>query len=143
MKNLSKSTWVLIVLAILTVALATTLLLTMPKEWSKHLENIKLHREHSGYTKDSRITSGQDSSESYGINESSEHHPYFFKHHRPGLFLLVIAGIIIFFVVKKRRHGRFNFSRKDNSKEILEEQFAEGKISKEEYKRKIAVLENL
>ena len=57
-----------------------------------------------------------------------------------GLILVAGTAVVVVVLVRKRRSART--SRPDSSLEILEEQFAEGKIDEQEFARKRAVLRN-
>ena len=129
MRNLSKSTWLLIASLVVLSTLGTVLVLTLPE----------------GYT-DSFHRFGWFYVEQKNSMESDENGEYYFRNvtpHRPVfVFILIAAGIVLVIAgIRRRRLYYSHHCKRDVSMEILEEQFAEGNISREEFIRKRKTLE--
>lgn len=132
MNKLSKSTWLLIGLLITLTALGITLLVTLPEEY---IGFFKFHR-FNDFSRE--ILNGEN---------SPEYREYYhFDHSRPFgsvfPFIFIVTGtVVIIVMVSKRRRLSMHSFKRDVSAEILEEEYAEGKISKEELVRKRKILE--
>ena len=143
MNNLKKSTWVLIILVAAIIVLGITLFVTMPEKWKDHFN--KRGFSHYGHFLEKKAESSFESEELE--KEGHRHYKRFpgrgsYVHgkghtHKFSLFLILIIGLVVFFIFRKSAHFR-----KDKSLAILEEQFAEGKISEEEFNRKKTVLQD-
>jgi uncharacterized membrane protein len=129
MNKLSKSTVALIIIVAAVIVLGVVLFFNMPESWSKSFDH------------------GQ------WMENGSAHHFMFdgdvgrFSTSRRGSyrgggfslpFLLILAAVL-FFVFRGRRHGYRG--RRNRSRAILDQMYAEEKISVEEYSRKRAVIE--
>ena len=134
MKKLQKPVIVLISMASATLLLAVILFIAMPSSIKDSVfsnENIERHFQSHG---------NNNSLDSEKMEVYKNFHKFsFHKSHskKSGfifLFILIIGTVI---VVKHKKHNH----KIDSSLSILSEQFAEGKISEEEYKRKKAKLE--
>jgi uncharacterized membrane protein len=140
MKELQKSTWIFIGLIVAILILGTTLFLTMPEEWKSHFSEGQFLHNECGF----KTGNGQTTECNRQTTECNGHENFKncqrnarFGHsrgHSFGFILILIALASIFLITRK------NHQRCDASLTILEEQFAEGKISEEEFKRKKAVL---
>ncbi len=136
MRKISLSTWLLIALAALVVALVATLaILTPPEKWA---ELKTLHgRVCAGawYSP----TAGNAAAGAAGGPEAYVGPGYRFRgpHGHPPFFGFILVILAILFV-----GGRFLFPRRreDASLAILEELFAEGKIDEAEFVRRRSVL---
>jgi hypothetical protein len=129
MKKLSKSTVVLIIFAAVAITLGIVLFFTMPESWSEtfdHRQWIEKGTAHHFMFDGNEGFPGQ-----YGRTA-----------HRGGGFslpFLIIIAAVLFFVFRGQRHG---FGRRRNhSRAILDQMFAEEKITLEEYKRKRTIIE--
>ena len=136
MNKLSKSTVVLIILTAAAIVLGVVLFMNMPESWTEvagpgHWME-KGSFDHPMADLDKR--GGDDYGR--GFHGDSRGYGRGFGHGFPIGFLL-IAGFVVFLVTRGRRH----WGRKNHSRTILDQMYAEGKISVEEYKRKRAVIE--
>ena len=119
MKNLKTSTKVLIALVAAALLLGGVLLLTVPEPWGG---SIGEHHSFSGFNHEGGEFMG---------SFHNGHRPL----HMPGGILLI--GLILFFLFNKRGvHGRRNHSRA-----IIDEIYAEEKITLEEYQRRRIVID--
>ncbi|HUV07726.1 MAG TPA: hypothetical protein VMX75_08335 [Spirochaetia bacterium] len=153
MKRLKTSTWVLIGLVVVIAGLGTTLLVLKPAGFPSLLENHRFFSRGEGFSfapKELRERLEQMSPEQRRefLKEGAEGfgHPerVWIGAHRPGgflFFVLLIGGAVVLIVVLVRRRNRFGAVRTHSALSILEEQFAEGRISEQEFKRKKTVLE--
>ena len=131
MNKLKTSTKVLIALAAAAIVLAVVLFLNMPETWS---ETIKDHHtlimEGNFHSSDMNKEGAFNSFHRNG-GPAGNH-----KAHGPFGGILII-GLIIFLVFKgKRYHGR-----KSKGRAIIDELYAEEKITEEEYRRRRTVIE--
>ena len=127
MKNISPSSWILLVLIVSILVLGTTLIITAPSVFPEYFKEGKLGELHEkGF---------------WGKKFNS--HPGF-HHHFPAKLIpfLIIGSIIVLIVVKKRGyhlpHTRFHHSALD----ILKEKYARGEISTEEYEERKKILKH-
>ncbi len=142
MNKLSKSTWLLIGLLIAITALGTILIVTMPREYVNFFEGHML----SKFSRTELLNNEYFSNENGELDTNALNRAHYF-HYKPhgSVFLFIIAGIAIFIIigaVHKKKRFRYMYKHRNNlSVEILEEQYAEGKISKEELLRKRKIIE--
>ncbi|MFT9496061.1 SHOCT domain-containing protein [Anaerosolibacter sp.] len=62
-----------------------------------------------------------------------------------GFFILLIIGLIVYIIVERSNQGNVykrTYHGKNNALEILQERYARGEISDEEYEKKKSVLRN-
>ena len=142
MNKLSKSTWLLIGLLITLIALGTTLVLTMPEEYVDFFKEHRLSAfSERGFLTNENLVNEEGESGTYAFSRLHHFHP---RPHVP-VFLFIIAGIAIFIIIgvvhKKKMFYLMHGYRGNVSIEILEEQYAEGKISREELIRKRKIME--
>ncbi len=129
MIKLQKSTKILIVLSAAAVILATVLILTMPEPWAGHFSSGEFLQKGPGAH--FILEKGEETLHSAGRFHRG-------KGHFKPVFPILLIGITTFLIVGRKGH---HYRRKNNSKTILDQQFAEGKINKEEYSRKKTVIE--
>jgi hypothetical protein len=141
MNKLKTSTKVLISIAAAAVVLATVLLLTMPEPWAQHFNSAEFFEK--GPSSHFMAENGEEALHGIGRfnGEEALHGAGRFgrsREHRGGpIFPILLIGGITFFIIRKKKHG----GRKNNSRNILDQQFAEGKIDENEYNRKKTVIE--
>jgi uncharacterized membrane protein len=126
MKKLTKSTWLLIGLLIALTALGTVLIVTVPEDFSFRFHRFERINNEAALNNDTYM----ENQEYYHFNRAKTHGPKI-------IFILVIAGAVLIFAgIRKRTILSSQYFKRDVSLDILEEQYAEGKISKEELIRK-------
>lgn len=126
MNNLTTSTKVLIILAASAVVLAAVLFFTMPEPWAEKIS------QHHALMLEGDWDKLYDDEGFHRLDRGARYH----KSH--GHF----GGVIIFFIFIFLifRHKRFH-GRRNHSGAILDELYAEEKITEEEYRRRKAVIE--
>lgn len=126
MNSLKTSTKVLIILAASAVVLAAVLLFTLPEPWAEMISR------HHGLVAEGDFEKLYDDEGFHRIGRDSR---YYEAHgHFGGIIILFLFMLLVF------RHKWFR-GRKNHSRAILDELFAEEKITEEEYKRRKIVLE--
>lgn len=129
MNKLSKSAVVLIILAVAAVVLGLVLFLNMPETWTEsfgpgnYLENGASHHLMHDGVRERFGSTGRGGSRHVGQG-------FLFG-------FILIAGLLIFLITGRRGHE----VRRNHSLAILDQMYAEEKISVEEYRRKKAVIE--
>jgi uncharacterized membrane protein len=155
MKNLKTTTWVLIGLVVVTGALVTTLLVLMPEDlpgaWRQHWDHHLSEGEEGASFRERMDEKFKDLTPEqqrelrwklrrfgHGFRRGGFHHGGFRGVHpfRGGLIggLLVLGGVVAVIVFIRRR------GKGDSALDTLEQQYAEGKISEQEYNQKKSVL---
>lgn len=128
MNKLSKSAVVLIVLAAAAIILGVVLFITMPESLSESIGHGQFMER--GAAHNFMQDGAARRSAFYG--HSSHMRAFSFS------FLLIIAAVL-FFIFRGRAGGYSG--RKNHSRAILDEMYAEEKITLEQYRRKRTVLE--
>jgi len=139
MNKLKTSTKVLIALAVTALVLSVVLLITIPEPWA---ESIK---EHHALIMDGsfhNLDEGEQFRTFHGFNKFDHYRgkplggrsPFHF-----GGFLLFL--LILFAVFRKTGLNGFGRGRRDHSRSIVDQLYAEDKISEEEYRRRRTVIE--
>ncbi len=128
MNKLKTSTKVLIAIAAATVILAVVLILTMPEPWAQHINATEFFQK--GPSAHFMLENGEETFHTTrGFYKSRGHHA--------PVFPIFLIAVITFFIIRKKHHG----GRKNCSRDILDQQYAEGKINADEYNRKKTVIE--
>ena len=131
MKDLKTSTKVLISLIAAAVVLSVVLLLTIPEPW------VDSFRDSHAFIFDGTAPDF-DFEDGEGFHRFNRYDGYHSKRGSAhGLGGILFIGLILLFIFKRKRfHGRKNHSRA-----IIDELFAEEKIGEDEYRRRRAVIE--
>lgn len=126
MNNLKTSTKVLIILVASAIVLAAVLFFTMPEPWAEKMS------QHTAMIAEGDFDKLYDNE---GFHRLERGYPYHKPHSHFGGILIVFLFILLVFKFRTF-HGRRN-----HSGAILDELYAEEKITEEEYKRRRTVIE--
>ncbi|HAK46208.1 MAG TPA: hypothetical protein DCO79_09875 [Spirochaeta sp.] len=129
MNKLSKSAVVLIILVVAAITLGVVLFFTMPESLSESFSQERWmdRGQTHHFMLDSEIGRA-------GRYDRTSHRGFGF-----GFPFLLILAVVLFFVFRGRKNA--DWSRRNHSRVILDQMYAEEKITHEEYRRKKVVLE--
>lgn len=130
MNKLSKSAVVLIILAAAAIALGVVLFVSMPETWTESFGPGHWMERGAAYHHmyDGARAEGFSGTPGRGSRRGGAGFPF---------GILLAAGLIIFFITRRRR----SFGHSNHGRAILDQMYAEEKISAEEYRRKRTIIE--
>jgi uncharacterized membrane protein len=137
MKRITASTWVLVILLVLIAGLGTTLFISAPEYFinrpflGRFLENEEYRTKMEEYFKEHKEEMEKLPYPFMGFHPGIIH-PHFFPR---GLVILGIGGLVVALVFALRRRA-YNGMRRLTPLEFLEEMYARGEISREEFEKR-------